>query len=129
MRKVMTRLIVAALASSALLHAQLLEVASIKQNKSDESRVLVGGPASRFTATNAPAQILIMYAFGVQDFKTGAPPVGVKTDRGDTTGKPTATSPAPAGDDNDPHREVLRELLRDRFKLTAHMETREKPIY
>jgi len=103
-------------------------VASIRQNKSGASSAAFGGPASRFTATNTPAQMFIWYAFGLQDYQIEGAPDWVKKDRWDINAKADGDFPATTFD-NDPRRKMVRALLVDRFKLSAHMETRERPSY
>jgi uncharacterized protein (TIGR03435 family) len=122
-------LAVAATAFLAQSAAPTFEVASIKQNKSGATGGLFGGPASRFTATNTPAQALVTYAFRVQDFQIEGAPGWVKNDRWDVNAKADANPPATTIDGNDPRREMVRALLVDRFKLSAHKETRERPVY
>jgi uncharacterized protein (TIGR03435 family) len=125
----MTPLVLAALASTALLHAQSFDVAAIKQNKSGASGGLFGGPPSRFTATNAPARAFITYAFRVEDYRIEGAPDWVKNDRWDINAKADGNFSATTLDGDDPRREMMRALLVDRFKLSAHKETREGPIY
>jgi uncharacterized protein (TIGR03435 family) len=126
----MKTLLVAVAATAVLAQsaAPTFEVASIKQNKSGASSSAFGGPASRFTATNTTAQMFIGYAFGVQDYQIEGAPDWVKNDRWDINAKADGNFPAVNFDD-DPRRKMVRALLIDRFKLSAHMETRERPIY
>jgi uncharacterized protein (TIGR03435 family) len=124
----MKPLVLAALASTALLHAQSFDVAAIKQNKSGASSAAFGGPASRFTARNTPTREFIKYAFGVQDYQIEGAPDWVNNDRWDINAKADGNFPATTFDD-DPRRKMVRALLVDRFKLSAHMEARERPIY
>jgi uncharacterized protein (TIGR03435 family) len=120
------------MAVGAPLHAQRpsFDVASIKQNKSGASGGQFGGPPSRFTATNTPARAFITFAYRVQDFLIEGAPDWVKNDRWDINAKAEGTFPATTTIDGpDARREMLRALLVDRFKLSAHKETRERPIY
>ena len=101
------------------------EVASVKPNKSGDGRVLLGlQPGGRFTATNVPARLLLRQAYNVQDFQIVGGPDWLGSDRFDVIAK------APGGDYNgEQMRPMLRALLAERFKLTAHNETREMPVY
>ena len=105
------------------------EVASIKQNKSGESRAVFGGPASRFTVTNTPALALITYAFRTQEFLLEGVPAWAKNDRWDISARAEGDFPATTTDEADPRHEMVRALLVGRFRLSIHKETRERPIY
>jgi uncharacterized protein (TIGR03435 family) len=122
-------LAVAATAVLAQSAAPIFEVASIKQNKSGATGGAFGGPPSRFTATNTPAQAFITYAFRVQDFQIEGAPDWVTNDRWDVNAKADGNSPATTIDGNDARREMVRALLIDRFRMSVHKETRERPIY
>jgi len=101
------------------------EVASVKPNKTGDGRIGIGiSPGGRFTATNVATRILVRQAYNVQDFQIVGAPDWVGSDRFDVVAK------APEGDvTGDQMRPMLRALLEERFKLTAHMETRDMPIY
>jgi len=104
------------------------EVASVKPNKSGSDRVNISPqPGGRFTATNVSAMDLIAIAYG-----TAVPfprssilnaPSWVSRDRFDIVAKA----------DGNPTQEefsgMLRPLLADRFRLSVHSETKERPIY
>jgi len=122
-------LLCAATIAAVALHAQVFDVASIKQNKSGATGGNFGGPPSRFTATNAPARAFITFAYRVQDFLIEGAPDWVKNDRWDINAKAEGSFPATTIDGPDARREMLRALLVDRFKLSAHKETRERPMY
>src|SRR5262245_53763434 len=78
--------------------APQFEVASIKQNKSGDNRVMIGvQPGGRFTATNVTLRMLIRNAYQLQDFQiTGGPSwiaddhfdIVAKAESGDTMGDP-----------------------------------------
>src|SRR5688572_22475662 len=101
------------------------EVASVKPNKSGDQRVMIQLPPSgRFTATNIPLRLLLRQAFDVQGFQIVGGPNWLDSDRFDIVAKTPDGMTAP-----DQMRPMLRALLADRFKLVAHNETREMPIY
>jgi uncharacterized protein (TIGR03435 family) len=108
---------------------QAFDVAAIKQNKSGENGGRFGGPVSRFTATNAPALQFIMFAYRVRDFQVEGAPDWLKSDRWDINAKAEGNFPPPTIDGPDARRDMLRTLLVDRFKLSAHRATKEMPIY
>jgi uncharacterized protein (TIGR03435 family) len=108
------------------------EVASIKPNKSGESRGLASvQPSGRVTFTNMSLYELIRGAYGFerqeverhQIVKGPRYPSWIETDRWDIV------SNAPGGTDRDQLRMMLRNLLADRFKLVAQRETRQVPAY
>jgi uncharacterized protein (TIGR03435 family) len=112
------------------------EVASVKQNTSGDSRTrMVTQPGGRFIVTNAKLKGLIATAFEMADSPSSIDsrilggPEWIGSERYDINTKTnTEFKPSPDG----PPRELLlmiRSLLEERFKLKAHRETRELPIY
>ena len=110
------------------------EVASIKPNKSGPGPQRIGfQPGGRFTAVNVPVRDLISLAYGqsqpLPNFQIIGGPGWVASDRFDITAKAEGDfQPGPAG----PPQQIpqmIRALLADRFKLVAHEETRDQPIY
>jgi uncharacterized protein (TIGR03435 family) len=110
------------------------EVASVKENKTDPGRTqALVQPGGRFVATNAPLKLLIADAFlGPQPLapsRVVGGPEWIDSARYDINAKAsTEFQPTPGG----PPREMLlmlRSLLEERFKLVAHRETRELPVY
>src|SRR5213593_3902315 len=109
------------------------EVASVKPNKSGDNRVMIGvQPGGRFTATNVPLRMLIRNAYQLQDFQLVGGPDWMSTDRYDIAAKAedgAVTGPPPPMGQPGPIQLMLRALLADRFKLVAHNEDREMPIF
>jgi bla regulator protein blaR1 len=109
------------------------EVASVKPNKSGEPFIRFGmQPGGRFTATNVPARELIRFAYRVQDFQMIGLPDWTRSERFDVVAKMpdgTAMGQMGPGSPPGPQELMLRTLLAERFKLQAHMETREMPVY
>ena len=100
------------------------EAASVKPNKSGDLRVtLVPQPGGRLTGTNVTAAELIRFAYDLPDSQIFGGPDWLKADRFDIVAK--AEGDPPVGQ----KRLMLRMLLSERFKMTAHTETRELPIY
>ena len=112
------------------------EVASVKRNTSGDSRApMRTQPGGRFVATNVLLKFLIADAFGMADPQSlinsrilGGPD-WIDSERYDINAKAnTEFKPSPDG----PARELLlmiRSLIEERFKLKAHRETRELPVY
>jgi uncharacterized protein (TIGR03435 family) len=110
------------------------EVASIKPNKSGPGPQRIGiQPGGRFTATNIPVRDLISLAYGqpqpLPAFQIIGGPGWIASDRFDITAK--AEGDVAPGATGPPTQMFLmiRGLLADRFKLVAHEETRDQPVY
>jgi len=101
------------------------EAASVKPNKADDPgrRILAPRPGGRFTATNVMAAELIRFAYDLPAFQVIGGPNWLNSDRFDVVAKAEGDPPLAQ------KRLMLRRLLAERFKLTAHTETRELPIY
>ena len=110
------------------------EVASVKPNKSGPGPMRIGmQPGGRFTATNVPVRDLISMAYGerqpLPNFQIIGGPGWVTSDRFDIAAKAEgAPQPSQAGPPTQMFL-MLRSLLAERFKLVAHEETRDQPIY
>lgn len=108
------------------------EAASVKPNNSGESDTSMRPqPSGRFTATNAPVQLFIGYAYQLQQFQLQGAPSWLRTDRFDvnaTLGREVPVAPV-GSDEPTPLMLALRTLLADRFKLAVHWETQDLPIY
>ena len=113
--------------------APRFEVASIKLNKSGPGPMRIGlQPGGRFTATNVPVRDLISLAYGqpqpLANFQIIGGPGWITSDRFDVAAK--GEGDVPLGPGGAPAISLmLRGLLADRFKLVAHEETRDQPIY
>src|SRR5262245_5320398 len=115
-------------ANSQQIQAQF-EVASIRRNTSvGDGRMSGGGPqrSGRFTVTNATVWQLFYFAFPFSPELILDAPDWVRRERYDVT----AVAP---GDRNDwrpaEFLPMVEALLRDRFSLRSHVETRELPVY
>jgi uncharacterized protein (TIGR03435 family) len=105
--------------------APAFEVASVKSNKSGDQRTMIQmPPGGRYTATNIPLRLLLRQAYEVQEFQIVGGPNWLASDRFDIIAKAPDGTTGP-----EQMRLMLRALLADRFKLVAHTETREMPIY
>jgi uncharacterized protein (TIGR03435 family) len=123
------------------LHAQaptttedaVFAVASVKPNTSGDQRVMIRNePGGGLTVTNVPLRVLIRTAYQVQeDSQIVGAPSWIASDRFDIVAKAEGNPPpgVPGGAALGRTNVMLRALLKERFKLTAHTETRELPIY
>jgi uncharacterized protein (TIGR03435 family) len=109
------------------------DVASVKPNKTGDARVSVANePNGRFTMTNVPAQLMLVIAYQLQPYQIIGAPSWLDSDRFDLVAKAPESRPAPAGGGNTgpgPLQFMLRNMLAERFKLKAHTDTRDLPIY
>jgi uncharacterized protein (TIGR03435 family) len=102
----------------------VFEAASVKANRSgDVGWRLAPQPGGRLTGTNVPAAALIRFAYDLPDFQVMGGPNWLSSDRFDIVAK--AEGDASVAQE----RVMLRRLLADRFKLIAHTETQQLPIY
>lgn len=111
------------------------EVASVRQNLSDDRRSFGAQPGGRMIVRNSALKDLIAAAYGMADIQALIPdrilggPDWIKSERYDIDAKANAEFQfAPGG----PPREMLlmlRSLLEERFKLATHREVREMPIF
>jgi uncharacterized protein (TIGR03435 family) len=98
------------------------EVVSVKPNNSGERGSSTSGRANAFTATNVTAQRLIVYAYRLREFQLASGPGWLGSDRFDIQ----ARVPEGVKQDNPA---MTRALLRDRFKLVVHTETKQEQVY
>lgn len=112
------------------------EVATIRDSPAPSSDLPLGAvPAPTLQGgpgTPDPGQIsyqgiglfaLIIRAFDVKNFQVASPPGGIGSGRYDIVAK------IPAGTTQDQFRVMLQNLLKERFHLTLHHETRTLPVY
>jgi uncharacterized protein (TIGR03435 family) len=128
MMKTVSSVALAAAAAVAVLGAQeprpSFDVASIKRNVSlspgSSQRNMPGG---RINFTNQRLRQVVRAAYGGSDIEVVGGPDWIDNDRWDIVAAPAAVDP------NAPWREMLKTLLMERFKLRAHVEQRERPVY
>jgi uncharacterized protein (TIGR03435 family) len=87
-------------------------------------------PGGRFSTINAPARMLITFAYQVQGFQLVGGPSWLSDARYDIVAKMDGDPPPVVpGTGADHMMLATRTLLADRFKLKMHRETREMEIY
>ena len=107
------------------------DVVSIKRNTSGGPMRLQNMPGN-FAAFNIPVRQLIRQAYQVQDFQLVGMPDWASSVQYDVQGRfePPSAAPAPVQLSQPPRMQLMvRSLLRDRFGMVAHTETREMPVY
>ena len=98
-------------------------VASVKPNNDVDPRGFSEySPGGRLTATAVSVATLLRIAYRIQPYQLVGAPGWIGTKRYDIAAK-VEDSPAP------PQPVLIRALLKDRFKLAVHNETREMPIF
>jgi uncharacterized protein (TIGR03435 family) len=113
------------------------EVATIKPNVSGATGLsTVFQPSGHYRGSNVRLRDLVSEAYRVRGFQVVGGPPWVASERFDIEAKtddPANFALVPMADGTRAIPEtpflMLRELLKDRFKLVAHRETREGPIY
>src|SRR5687767_2607903 len=108
---------------------QNFEVASVKPSNPNPTGPLGGTPMvlpalGRLTAQNVTLRMLVMTAYNRQPFQIVGGTPWWNANKFDITARAEDGSAS-----LDQMRMMLRGLLADRFKLKAHIETREVPIY
>lgn len=104
------------------------DVTSVKRNTAGGPMRMLNAPGN-FNAANIPVMQLIRMAYQLQDIQIVGAPSWANSDRFDIEAKfDVATISPPAPGQPSPMLQMMRGLLRDRFGLVAHTETRELPI-
>ena len=98
------------------------DVASVKENTSNDGIVVIQTQKGRFTARGFTLAALIRTAYRIQEFQVIGGPDWINTARFDVE----ATFPDV---DRAPVDLMLRALLAERFKLAVHDDTRERPVF
>jgi uncharacterized protein (TIGR03435 family) len=86
-------------------------------------------PGGRFTATNVPLRQLILMAYQLQPFQIEGAPEWATTERFDVVAKGSGPLAPAAPGTPGPIQTMMKSLLADRFRLVAHIEKKEMPIY
>jgi uncharacterized protein (TIGR03435 family) len=114
-----------ALASATAL-GQEFEVASVKRNVLSDRVVSIRvDPGGSFNARGYSLKLLIQRAYDIKGYQVSGGPSWLDEDRWDVT----ARAPRSGSDNWKPEQvnAMLRALLADRFRLKAHMTTKEMP--
>ena len=107
------------------LHAQSFDVASIRPHDPSNSTFVVRMPtAGQFTAVGAPLKLLVMLAHRVQESQIAGGPGWFATEKWDITAE--CDDRRHSADETNA---MLQRLLKERFSLQIHSETRERPVY
>jgi uncharacterized protein (TIGR03435 family) len=100
------------------------DVVSVKRSAPDAGGSMVGDGRGQYQAINVPVRVTITNAWNLRDHQIVGAPDWLARDRFDIVAK------EPAGTFTDEQRRLMMQaLLVERFKLQAHLETREMPLY
>ena len=125
-------------AASAIGPVYEYEVSTIKPYKSDGGsgpmRIGILNAPDGLTATNVTVQMLIQFAYGVQNYQISGGPAWVNSEHYEIDAKmdgavAEALQKLSQDDRNVARQKMLQALLADRFKLTIHRDTKELPVY
>ena len=107
------------------------EVASIKRNRSGLGRSMIENvqPSGLWHLTNVPTRALIRTAYRVHDFQIVGAPDWVQTEHYDVVAKASGDLRPVSPGAPRAHFLMLRSFLMDRFKLKAHLETTDAPVF
>jgi hypothetical protein len=100
------------------------DAASVKPNRSGSGKSSANSTRAQLVATNVPLMWLVRDAYQLQEHQVLGLPGWAASDRYDVMAKADIEKPAPGV-----YRQMLKNLLADRFGLAAHTETREGTIY
>jgi len=105
------------------------DVSSVKRNASGGGGMTIRNTPGNVSMFNVPVRQLIRLAYQRQDFQIVGAPDWTGSDRFDIEGRFDPAAPLP-GFETPPQKMIAmtKFLLRDRFNLLAHTETREMPI-
>ena len=99
------------------------EVASVKRNVTGDLGRYFKPAAGRVTVSNMTVKDLLTIAYEVRDFQVSGGPSWIDSEHYDIEAKTNGNSARKQMAD------MLQALLEDRFKLKAHRDTKEMPIY
>jgi uncharacterized protein (TIGR03435 family) len=106
------------------------DVVSVKPNKSDSGMVRIMANPDGYSASNVSLKTLVQSAYGIREDLVSGAPSWADSARFDIDAK-VAGSDVDALKKLSPEqrRLILQPLLADRFKLKAHTETKQLPVY
>ena len=99
------------------------EVATIKPNVSGAGNRLIRPSPGRLSIFNMTLKDLVMFAYQVRDFQVLGGPGWINSDQYDIEAK------AEGNPSQDQMKLMLQTLLKDRFALALHHDTKELPVY
>ena len=105
------------------------EVASVKPNKSNSTSSGINTSKGLWRATNITVKNLLINAFEILPEQVVSAPSWIDSDRFDMEGKFEEDPALSRTKNSDLHRQRLQALLKERFHLATHRETKEWQAY
>jgi uncharacterized protein (TIGR03435 family) len=121
----LTRISLVLAAIAGLLGAQTFDVASIRLNTSGAEKAGIESRRGNFSVENLSLRNLILLAYGLRDFQLAGGPSWIESERYDVRAK-TDNDVTVGFAQGSP---MVQALLRDRFGLRVHRETRQGAVY
>ncbi len=103
--------------------SQQFEVASIKVHPPPTTLIGITNRGGRFSATGFSLKMLIGRGYAIPELRIIGGPNWIESERYDIEAK------APEGAPPNQLQPMIQNMLEDRFKLKAHKETRDQPVY
>lgn len=102
------------------------DVVSVKPSAPDLNGLMMRNVPAGITFTGVPLRMVMMVAYDVKSFQISGEPDWVRTERWDILAKVDGLeSRIPMAQE----RPMIQALMADRFRLKAHRETKEMPVY
>jgi uncharacterized protein (TIGR03435 family) len=108
------------------------DVASVKANKRNDGVLMINNRGGQYTATGVSLRLLIRQAYQVQEDQIVGGPNWLDADHFDVVAKKAPQTPDQTVEPHEGATELqlmIRALLAERFKLSVHKETRDRPVY
>lgn len=105
------------------------DVISVRENKTGEGGMRWQTTASAYIGTNVTVMTVLMGAYGLRSDQISGAPGWVSSTRYDVEGKLVDANFKMRDLKKKQHEELLRSILIERFKLKAHIETRDAATY
>jgi uncharacterized protein (TIGR03435 family) len=109
------------------------DVISVKPNNNSlgaHGLITTQFTADGFRGTNVPVHVLLLQAYGLHEGESFGEPTWASTEVFDIEAKVAGPDVVAFSKlDSDQHQAMIRQILAERFKLTAHRESRELPVF
>jgi uncharacterized protein (TIGR03435 family) len=102
------------------------DVASVKRNVNGIDSEFEVTPGGRLHATNRTPSDLIFHAYDLRPYQIPDDPAWIRSDHYDIEAKTDRSDRDLSWTET---MQLLQRLLEDRFKLKAHWDTRERPVF
>jgi uncharacterized protein (TIGR03435 family) len=123
-------ILLALVPAAALAQAPAFEVATVKPAAPDaRGRFISPGPGGGIRITNMTLKDMVEFAWNLQPFQLSGGPAWLDSVHYDVVAEPEAKPGAKGRANPDEMRLMLQSLLKDRFQLRIHQDTKELPIY